>query len=112
MSKTLKWWESFEVEGNNLVFTAKEPKYTKDIFSKAFTIDSQVAHDVWVRAKKKIEDLDSLGKELREKIYQKFHEGGISVGKVAELFEVDSEVVGDLIMINIENVSVARGESL
>jgi hypothetical protein len=69
-------------------------------------------HIEWNIIKQHYVNIISVPKEKRQDILNCFKQGGISIKEVAEKFDLDSEVVGDIILVNIKQSSYLGSETV
>lgn len=90
----------------------QEPKEYDVYFKEVDRGIESSEHIRWRLKKERLEKVKNLSNELRNKIFSKFKQGGISIKEVADYFQVNSEAVGALIYYNIKNTTALREESI
>jgi len=97
---------------DELIFLKPEPeKFDKRLL--ACGIQSETDnHIAWRVEKEHYDRFNSISKEKRNEVLSLWRKGGISIGEVAEKLQISSDVVGDVIYLNIQEVSMLRHESL
>lgn len=112
MSNTIKPWEHVDYDGEKLIFKIKEPEFFNQRFKKLGMDCESDEHINWRLANQHIENFNSVDKDKREEIFQCFKKGGINILELSEKFDLSTEIVGDIIIFNIEEISILRGQSL
>lgn len=102
--ETNKPWEHFKVEGETIIFTIPEPEKFDQRLLRELKIESETPEHIgWRIANEYFIRVNSISQKQRQNILYLFKQGGISVGEVAEVFDVEADVVGDLLMFNIKS---------
>jgi len=97
---------------DELKFPKKEPeKYDRRSLQLGMKIETW-EHICWSTEKKHYDNFNSVPKKTRDEVLECFRKGGITIGETAEKFGLSSEVIGDIIYLNIKDIPVLRGESL
>jgi len=95
----------------DLPFTKPEPtKFRPELLKLGMEYETD-EYISWSVEKQHYDNFNSISKELRQKVLNRWREGGISVGDVAKEFKLDSKVVGDVIYLNIKNVAMLNTDS-
>ena len=110
---TCRPWEHFKIEGEKIIFTIQEPKnkFDQKLLESGMEFETD-EYTSWKIANEHFKRLNSISKELRSLILEKFKEGGISISEVAEFFEVKTDLVADIICFNIKQASYLGDESI
>lgn len=97
---------------DELKFPKKQPqKYIQKLLK--IGIKSKTTEYIsWEVEKKHYDNFNSISKEKRNEILTLFRKGGISIGEVGTKLKIPSEVVGDVIYLNIKNISMLRQNTL
>jgi hypothetical protein len=113
MTISFRFWEHFKIEGDKVLFTIPEPKRLDDYRTKLFGHEwENDDYRAWRICKEHFDNFNSIEKPKREEILSTFRKGGITIGETAKMFNVNSDVVSDIIAFNIQDISVLREESI
>lgn len=110
---TIKPWENFKVEGEKIIFTIPEPKekYDRRFIKDGIKFKTD-EYRAWMIANEHFKRLNSISQGMRQKIFKRFKEGGISIKDTGKLFNVDPYLVSDIVVFNIEDISILREVSI
>ncbi len=106
-------WEHFKIEGDKIIFTIPEPSEKLD--KKALKVGIKLKSSEyisWEIANGHFERINSVLKETRQQILQRFKKGGITIGETAKLFNVSADVVSDIIAFNIFKIEYLNKNSI
>jgi len=96
---------------NDLQYEKPEPEmYEKDYLKLGVKFETR-EHIGWRLEKERYDRFNSISKEKREEILRLF-KTGITIGEVAKTLNLNSDVVWDVVGLNITSVSILRDESL
>lgn len=96
----------------DLVYPEPEPQmYDGRLLKKGIKWETE-AHIKWMVMKEHYDRFNSVPKQIREEVLETFKKGGITIGEVAEKFKIDSAIVGDIVYLNITEVSILNPRSL
>ena len=97
---------------DDLLFKKPEPEeFDRRCLKAGLKLESS-EHIAWRVEKVHYDNFNSVSKEVRQSVLERWRRGGISIGDVAVEFGLDCEVVNDIIYLNIESVSRLRVDTL
>ena len=113
MEANWKLEDNYKIEDDKFILTVPKPEQYDPELLKKYDMKIETSEYIWWAIQKKhIDNLNSISKQKRQEIYACFHKGGITIGETAEKFGVPSDVVADIIYINMQKLYLPREESL
>ena len=110
---TYKYWEHFKIEDDKIIFTIPETERLDKRMTKALGREFKSSEYIsWETCNNHFIGINSISKEKRQQILEKWKSGGITIGETAKLFDTTSEIVGDVICFNIQEIPLLRRESI
>jgi hypothetical protein len=96
----------------DLIFQEPEPvKFDARALKAGIEFETK-EHIGWRLTKERYDKFNSVPKAKRQEILECFRGGGITIGQVAEKFGIDSEIVGNIVYLNIAQASYLRNDTL
>ena len=97
---------------DDLICPLSEPEmYDKRMLKHGIEMETY-EHISWKLTKERYDLFNSIPKERRQKILDRFHKGGISIGELATEEGLESDVISNIIFLNIKAVHLLNEESL
>lgn len=91
----------------------EEPEKFEKYYLKKFKVEMETSeHIKWRLIKENMEGVLKIPKEKRQEIFDRIKRGGITVGQVAKLFNLDSMVVANLFYYNISSVNLINEKTV
>lgn len=96
----------------DLICPIPEPeRFDRRMLNAGIEIESY-DHIKWNLEKEHYDRFNSVPKERRQRILDRFHRGGITIGKLALEEGLEANVISSIIFLNIKAVHLLNNESL
>ena len=101
-----------KLEQDTLEFNKPEPNEFIPRFLKLGVNMETDEHIRWRLEKEHYDKFNSVPKDIRQLVLDKFLKGGVSIKEIAKELKMDSEVIGAIIHLNIQSFLMLMRETL